>query len=100
MCVPVGVIIHRLTSNQHDDYCKDFLSVGIGRYVPETYGRETTEGEIKGRDITTLEKITALHVLDERVRVSIRECDLKRARVLETYSRGWLTFMLGPPVLL
>lgn len=83
-----SVIIHRLTSDQHDDYCKDFLSVGIGRYVPEAYGRETAEGEIKGRDITTLEKITALHVLDKRV--SIRECDLKRAYSKRTRADGLL----------
>lgn len=52
-----SVIIYRLTSDQHDDYCKDFLSVGIGRYVPKAYGREAAEGEIKRRDITTLEKL-------------------------------------------
>lgn len=59
MCLEANrsVIIYRLTSDQHDDYCKDFLGVGIRRYVPEAYGREAAEGEIKRRDITTLEKL-------------------------------------------
>jgi len=64
------VIIYRLTSDQHDDYCKDFLGVGIRRYVPEAYGRETAEGEIKRRDITTLEKLQ-YYTLDKRIRVSL-----------------------------
>lgn len=49
-------IIYRLTSDQHDDYCKDLLGVGIGRHVSKAYGRKATEGKIQRRDVATLEK--------------------------------------------
>lgn len=40
------IIVCRLTSDQHDDYCEDFLGIGIGRHVPKAHGRKTTEGKI------------------------------------------------------
>lgn len=87
--MPVGdksVIIYRLTSNQHDDYCKDFLSISIGRHVPEAYRRETAEGEIKRRDITTLKKLQR-YTLGKRVGVSIKECDLKWSVLERIFAR-------------
>lgn len=56
-----SVIIFRLTSDQHYDYCKDFLSVSIGRHISEAHGCKAAKGEIKRRDIATLEKLHCYH---------------------------------------
>jgi len=69
-------MICRLTSDQHDDYCKDFFSVGVGRHISEAHGREAAKGEVKCRDIATLEKLHC-HTGQKGSRVAINISDLK-----------------------
>jgi len=50
------IVICQLTSDQHYDYRKNLLGVGIGCHVAEAHGREAAEGEVERRNIATLEK--------------------------------------------